>query len=338
MKKYDTNKLNQIPINEVASILNIDISNKKGINCFKGHDTKSPSLHFYINTNTFYCFGCGIGSTNIDLVMDYNEVSFQEACRILENHFFGNTSYRLITQSIKQKKNIPSFAPDSEVYQWILDNSGLSSKGQEYLQSRGFNITTIKKYKIFDILEPYVFFQKLRKVWSDERLYKCGLLNLKNDRYLSSWWRYTIVFPYFDLSNQVTYLQGRYIDNCKDKENCLRWVNLPNVKSSLYNMNILNECKNGEKIYICEGITDTLSLSQKGKKAVGIMGANNFKKEYVFLLNNYDIWVVPDNDNGGEKFFNDVKEKFSNYMSIKRLPFDKQYNDITDYIQGIKNV
>jgi len=333
MKKYDTNKLNQIPINEVASILNIDISNKKGINCFKGHDSKSPSLHFYLNTNTFYCFGCGIGSNNISLVMEYCEVSFSEACQIIENKFFGDSSYRLPIKTIQYKKYKTNFAPDREVYRWIIDNSSLSTRGSKYLQSRGFTTETVNKYKIFDIEQPNVFFKKLKETWGDERLYSCGLIKLKDDKYLSSWWRYTIVFPYFDLNNNVTYLQGRYIDHVN-----LRWVNLPNVKSSLYNLNILNDCKHGEAIYICEGITDTLSLCQKGKKAVGIMGANNFKKKYVFLLNNYDIWVVPDNDNGGEKFFNDVKEKFSNYMSIKRLPFDKQYNDITDYIQGIKNV
>lgn len=330
--KYDLEKLNNIPIAEVAEILNIDIQKKKSIDCFKGHDSKSPSLHFYLNTNTFHCFGCGIGSNNISLVMEYCEVDFKEACEILEHKFFGNTSYKLPIRTIENKKNITHFASDTEIYQWIVDNSRLSLKGKEYLQSRGFTAETVDKYKIFDIEEPYVFFKNLRKVWSDERLFRCGLLKLKDNRYLSSWWKYTIVFPYFDLDNKVTYLQGRYID-CEN----LRWVNLPNVKSSLYNMNVLKDCAYGDRIYIAEGITDTLSLNQNGYTAVGIMGANNFKKEYIFDLLNFDIWLVPDNDAGGEKFYNDVKEKFSKYISVKRLTFDKHYNDITDYFQGLKN-
>ena len=65
-------------------------------------------------------------------------------------------------------------------------------------------------------------------------------------------------------------------------------VNMPNIKSSLYNLNILNTCEYGEQIYICEGITDALSLNQIGKKALAVMGANNFKKEYIFLLKDYD--------------------------------------------------
>jgi DNA primase len=330
--KYNIEKLNAIDIAEVAKMLGIDIVGKKGIKCFKGHDSKSPSLHFYFTTNSFYCFGCGIGSNNISLVMEYCEVSFQDACEILENKFFGDSSYKLPVKTIQYKKNKINFTPDREVYQWIVDNSSLSSRATEYLKSRGFTIETIKKYKISDIENPKIFFKRLRDIWDDERLYKCGLLKIYDGKYSFCWWRYTIVFPYFDLENKVSYLQGRYIDHQN-----LRWVNLPNVKSSLYNLNILNDCKKSETIYICEGITDTLSLCQKGKKAVGIMGANNFKKEYVFLLKNYDIWVVPDNDNGGETFYHDVQKKFSEFMSVKRFPFDKKYNDVTDFIQGIKN-
>ena len=332
MKKYDTDKLNQILITEVASFLHIDISNKKGINCFKGHDSKSQSLHFYVRTNTFYCFGCGIGSSNIDLVMEYYDISFKDACEILENKFFGDSTYQAPIRKIVYKKDTTVFSADAEVYKWILDNAKLSLRGQEYLQSRDYTLETIQKYKIFDITMPSIFFKELRDIWGDERLYKCGLLKIKDGSYISSWWRYTIVFPYFNLENKVVYLQGRYIDHDN-----LRWVNLPNVKSSLYNMNILNDCRRGEKIYIAEGITDTLTLNQKGYNSIGIMGANNFKKEYVFLLINYEIWIVPDNDNGGNKFFKDVQEKFASYKSVRRLTFDKNFNDITDYYKGITN-
>ncbi len=49
MKHYDIEKLNAIGISEVANMLGITLPAKKGITCFKGHDSKSPSLHFYLN-------------------------------------------------------------------------------------------------------------------------------------------------------------------------------------------------------------------------------------------------------------------------------------------------
>ena len=334
MKKFE--QLNNIPILEIANILGIALNSSKSIDCFKGHDNKSPSLKFYENTNTYYCYGCGIGSKPINLVMDFYEISFIEAYKILENKFFRDSSYNLpkFKKAVtKQEKTF--FVPDIEIYQSIVTNNILSSKGISYLESRGYKQDFIEKYKVFDIEEPYDFFRKLKEIWGEERLYRCGLLKIKDERYLSAWWKYTIVFPYFDLDNNIIYLQGRYLTESKNE---LRWVNMPNIKSSLYNLNILNTCEYGEQIYICEGITDALSLNQIGKKALAVMGANNFKKEYIFLLKDYDIWVVPDNDSGGEKFFADVQEKFSNYLSVKRFPLNKDYNDITDFLQGIKNV
>ena len=333
--KYNIQKLNNIKIFEIVDFLQLELNHSKSCNCFKGHDNKSPSLKFYSNTNTYYCYGCGIGTKPINLIMDYYELPFKEACELLENKFFGKNSYNIphITKVIK-KDDKGSFSSDTEVYEWILENSELSKKGLEYLYSRGYSLNTIRKYKIFDIENPYAFFRKLKENWGEERLYKSGLLKLKEGKYISSWWKYTIVFPYFDLDCNITYLQGRYLNNSKDE---LRWVNLPNISSTLYNMNILNNCKKGEKIYICEGITDALSLNQIGKKAVAVMGANNFKKEYIFILMDYEVFVVPDNDSGGEKFYKNVKEAFSKYKTVKRITFDKKYNDISEYLQGLKD-
>lgn len=264
---------------------------------------------------------------------EYYDVFFVEACKILEDHFYGNYTHKIPKKKIIYKNTLEIFSYDSEVYQWILDNLTLSKRGLDYLKLRGFSEETIKNQKIFDIENPNTFFNSLREKWDEDRLYKCGLLKMYQDELTKCWWRHTIVFPYFNLDNQVIYLQGRFLDDNID----LRWVNLPNVKSSIYNLQILNECIHGEKIYICEGITDTITMLENGYKAVGIMGSNNFKKEYIYHFMNFDIYVVPDNDNGGDKFYKNIVDAFSLYKSIKRVTFDKKFNDISDYIKGLRN-
>ncbi|MFK2823835.1 CHC2 zinc finger domain-containing protein [Arcobacter sp. YIC-80] len=331
--KYDKEKLNSIDILEVSNMLGIKNTSKKGIPCFNGHDSKSPSLHFYHNTNTFYCFGCGIGTKNINLVMEYCDVSFLEACEILEKHFFGNSPYQRPKRKITYQYKIDLFSHDSEVYQWILDNSTLSQRGLDYLQDRGYSLETIRKQRIFDISNTEDFFKSLRKKWDDERLYKCGLLKTYDNGFSNCWWCYTIVFPCLNLKSQVINLEGRYIDH-----EHLRWVHLPNVKSSIYNLQILDQCNIGEKVYICEGVSDTLSMLEKGYKAIGIMGATNFKKEYIYYFMDYDIYVIPDNDNGGDNFYKNIVDAFSLHKSIKRITFDRKYNDISDYFKESKNV
>ena len=77
-----------------ASILNV--ARKLGINtdsinrakCFnqavhKNRD-RTPSLKFYPETNSFYCFGCGIGGDVIELIKHFYQISTGEALKLLE--------------------------------------------------------------------------------------------------------------------------------------------------------------------------------------------------------------------------------------------------------------
>ena len=68
------------------------------------------------------------------------------------------------------------------------------------------------------------------------------------------------------------------------------------------------------------------------------MGSNNFKKEYIYYFMNYDIYVIPDNDEGGDKFYKNVVDAFSLHKSIKKIIFNKQSNDISDYLKELNNV
>lgn len=43
------------------------------------HGEKTPSLTLYEDTNTFYCFGCGVGTDAVDFVMKKEDIGFKEA-------------------------------------------------------------------------------------------------------------------------------------------------------------------------------------------------------------------------------------------------------------------
>ena len=78
----------QASIINVARKIEINIGSINRARCFnqavhkKGDRT--PSLQFYPDTNSFYCFGCGIGGDVIDLIKIFYQVSTGEALRILE--------------------------------------------------------------------------------------------------------------------------------------------------------------------------------------------------------------------------------------------------------------
>lgn len=60
-------------------------SGRKVCCCIK-HNEKSPSMVIYEATNSFYCFGCGIGGGIIDLIMNMHNITMPEAIDFLKKN------------------------------------------------------------------------------------------------------------------------------------------------------------------------------------------------------------------------------------------------------------
>lgn len=49
------------------------------------HNEKTASFNWYKKTNSFYCYGCCVGGSNVDLQMKLYNQTFKEACKTLSN-------------------------------------------------------------------------------------------------------------------------------------------------------------------------------------------------------------------------------------------------------------
>jgi DNA primase len=74
---------------------------------------------------------------------------------------------------------------------------------------------------------------------------------------------------------------------------------------------MLTELNDGDQLYICEGIPDTITAMQMGLKAIGVLGASSFDSELVTMLLKYRIGVIPDADAGGQTFLENVRKAFN---------------------------
>lgn len=87
--KYRTRNLDDarsVPIMEIFNMYGyspIDIGNNRKKLCCPFHNEKSPSLVVYLETNSFYCFGCGLGGSPIDLIINLESCSVGRAIKIL---------------------------------------------------------------------------------------------------------------------------------------------------------------------------------------------------------------------------------------------------------------
>lgn len=80
-KKLDVERAKNYPIEELMRRYGLEP--RMGFVCCPFHGEDTPSLKLYPNTNSWYCFGCGVGGDTIDFVRRMNKCGFAEAVRFL---------------------------------------------------------------------------------------------------------------------------------------------------------------------------------------------------------------------------------------------------------------
>lgn len=324
--KYDLNQLKSIPITEVANVLGITIKSKKAF-CFYGHDKKTPSLSFNANKNYYHCFGCGESGDTIKLVQEYLNIGFIKACEWLTLNFCipsYNHRHSLHVEAATEDK-AQCNTPNTRLYKQILDTAILQPAGRTYLNKRGIKDSIINEQRVFSISNSKVFKQYLLTSWDIEALSNCGLITNKNNLI---WPDNSIIFPFFDVDGDIKYFQSRNTTDSK-----YRYMNLQNVQPIIYNVNIVQRLHKGDKLIICEGVMDTLSLLQNNINAIGVLGSNGFKKKWLEYFKDFEMYIIPDNDTGGNVFNNNVTKMFASVgQNITTINL-KHTNDINDLIK-----
>jgi len=335
----------RIPILNVAAALDIDVHRNRAM-CFTGHDSK-PSLTFYPDAakNSFYCFGCQIGGTTIDLVMKRQGVGFKEAVKWLEDQLAAGTSrasrpgrWRTYVgkagEAEKTRKLQAEIQPDPDVYSWLMKMNPLRDDGVSYLRLRGFRGDIIKHFGVGQFHRPEGALAHAVRKWGESRLLQCGLVKQQDGpgprtwgrRFV--WWDNTILFPFVQ-DGEVVYIQGRRLSDSPPK-----YVNLHGVKRpSLFNRQCLKALKPGDAIYICEGIPDAISATQEGLDAVAVLGAGQLDEGVVREFDHLRVYIVPDRDEAGARIARKIQDMLMSkgkVAEILRLPMGK---DLSDYLR-----
>ena len=118
---FDTERLNAIPITEVARRLGCQLRRSGSVvkTLCPWHEDKRPSLTLYERTgeNHCHCFSCGKGGSVISFTMQHEEWSFQEACRWLSTEFGISTTPA--GSFVPRPKRKPAAKPVEPAYTYI---------------------------------------------------------------------------------------------------------------------------------------------------------------------------------------------------------------------------
>ncbi len=333
MDKQNLDQLRaEIPILELAERLGLEIRRKQA-RCFNSqahtHGDKKPSLGFDTKTNRFKCFACGVSGSVIDLYMAIKGVDFNTAVNDLsEGRITARLNYRASYPEAKAPKKL---AGDySEIYERLaLFCSGRSKEATDYLTgaSRGLSEATINKFNVFSINDYQKTNQYLKDSFSLETLKASGLVNDKGNLIF---YRHKLITPFYS-DGKLIFLQGRSFDGQHPK-----YLNLIDTPKPIFNLDTLKNLKQGDRVYICEGVFDAMRLEQEGYNAVAILGVTDFRPEEAELFRGFEVVLALDNDEAGKNMMSEYVGIFNlKGMSVRLKQLPEGIKDITDYFLSI---
>lgn len=329
-------RLDALDVYEVANRLGIQIS-KNIATCFM-HKDEHPSLRFKHSTNSWRCFVCDKGGHSIELVKQYKEYTFQEACIWLAHKFnvpipnAENIHLREILSrkvvSPRQKKEI---VVDEEVLNWIISVARLSDLAKKFLfEERKYSSDAVSKVHVGSISDANLFKAKITSVFSEKRCLKAGVLAKGKFGVYPVFRTPCLLFPFYDENGHIRNIQSRYLGDNKDKK-IARFNNCIGLPPIMFNLPVLKATERNAKIYVAEGVTDCLAYLSEGKNSVALPGVGTFQTEYARLLADKTLFIYVDNDKPGKELYEKMNKALNEYGAcIHNIRRDNLYKDYSE--------
>ncbi|MFC1531972.1 DNA primase [Thermodesulfobacteriota bacterium] len=274
------------------------------------HGEKDPSFTVSPSKQMFHCFGCKKGGDIFKFWMEYHKVSFPQAMKDLAEKYRVTLPERKLTPSQRKNKELRELLFEinmtaADYFHHILIKTNRGRPGREYLEKRSLDEDVIKGFTLgyapveWDDLTRFL---KSKRVDMDKAV-KAGLIiPNKNGGYYDRF-RGRVVFPIFNLQNQVTGFGGRVLD-----ESLPKYLNTPETPifhkgELLYGLHAAYQpIRESGRAVIVEGYTDVLALKRHGfNEAVATLGTA-LTIEHIRKLKGYtkEVVVVFDSDTAGK--------------------------------------
>lgn len=345
MEKYEIEKLRNLPIEEVASQLGLQVARHKSLCPF--HSDHHASLSFNTRKNLCRCFVCMDESLDsIGLVMKSLHVDFPKACfwlaernGILLEKGRGRNDWR------RDSSSSPAASAVSPAASAASALSAASAAPRSFDAPHAFDAAQYARFFEHPWLNEAAcrFLFDERKI--DGRVARWCRLSSWTDRKGVNW----LQIPYFDKEGRLVGIQNRNLDfhrksrltdsmdsektgksscptdftdgtdskgseDSTDSEEAPRFRFPYGSQCGIYNLQVLNLLTPGERLFITEGCSDCWAMLSAGHKAIAIPSATLLKPEdrdvlaYISETFGVDWHMFPDRDAPGERLFLQLKE------------------------------
>lgn len=300
---------------DIVSLLSEHIPLKKTGHNFKGlcpfHGEKSPSFVVSPDRQIWHCFGCGKGGDCYTFLMEYENLEFPEALRILAKRA-GITLEQLSEAQIgiSSKKEVIYTLNKlaAEFYHYVLTTHPAGKNALAYLlETRKINPQVINTFHIGFAPSGGMALSKYlmtKKKYKADDLVDAGL-GTKRGSLVFDFFQGRLIFPLFDHRDNIVGFSGRgLVDTAIPKYINTRETLVYQKSHHFFGINIAKQTiKKENKAIIMEGEFDVISAFQEGiTNCVAIKGTA-LTDDHVRLISRFcqRVSLCFDQDNAGQE-------------------------------------
>lgn len=268
------------------------------------HNEKTPSFTVYINTQSYYCFGCGSGGDAITFIKNIENLDYTEAVTMLAERTglaLPADGYDDGVAKMKRRMYDANREAAKFFHSSLFKPEGKT--GLDYFLSRGLSMETIRHFGLGFAPDSWSSLIKhlKSKGFSEQEIIAADLAKKTQKGYVIDTFRNRAMFPIIDVKGSVIAFGGRVLDDSKPK-----YVNTSDtlVYKKSQGVFALNFAKRGsdKTLILCEGYMDVIAYHQAGfENAVAGLGTA-FTPEQAKLLSKYaeEVILSYDNDEAGQ--------------------------------------
>ena len=268
------------------------------------HNEKTPSFTVSESKNIFHCFGCGESGNAIKFIMKKENLDFASAIVFLGEKLGIEIQegFKPDQKTIDEKTK--TYEINKEAAKYFYNNLKLSKQALGYLNRRKLSIKVLNQFGLGFAIDSWEsLYNFLKNKYSDEEIFRAGLINKRNDGGYYDKFRNRVIFPIIDTKSKIIGFGGRVLD-----ESMPKYLNSPDTNvfskgNHLYGLNLLNKFSNRKRIILVEGYMDVISLYNNGiNYSVASLGTALTSRQ-AQLIKRYgdEIYICYDSDSAGIK-------------------------------------
>lgn len=222
------------------------------------HNDHSPSMSVNQPRQMYRCFSCGAGGDVFKFVMDYENLTFPEALKVLADRAGIELPERNVSREEREQEDLKSRILEvnkvAASYYYYLLRKPEGKLGLDYLLGRQLSMETLQKFGLgYSGKTGHELYRYLKnKGYSDALLKESGLMQVdeKHGMYDKFWNR--VMFPIMDSRGKVIGFGGRVMGDGKPK-----YLNSPETRvfdksRNLYGLHLARTSRK-PNIILCEG-------------------------------------------------------------------------------------